>query len=225
RAVLEGKQLGTDIRTSDTTGRTLFYAAVPFQVGIKESIGILRMSKPIDEMEEVFTQIRQSLLSFMVISVIIILFFTTLWTKRFTDPMQEIASLTTRLSEGEYDARYGPSSYAEVDQLGNNLNILAQSLAVQKEEIERNGRQLTELVQNLVVGVLLLNDEKRIERANPAMNTILKNKNKFQSGLLYMECIHNPTLVSLIEQAYAKKETQNQEIILYDRGERIIDAS
>lgn len=137
-----------------------------------------------------------------------------------------IASVTERLAAGDYKARYEEHSYAEVDQLGDTINQLAVDLHLQRKEIMQNNLQLNELVQNLIVGVMLLNDQKKIERINPVMTALLSFSSKANPGCFYYEGLIDPELAALIEQAYTDQQTQNQEIILRKMSkERTFDAT
>src|SRR5699024_7413222 len=108
---------------------------------------------------------------------------------------------------------------------GQTMNRLAENLLRQVEEIELNDRQLTELVQNLVVGVMLLNADKQIEMTNPAMEELLGRNMVLEKGTPYIELIRNYNLLALIDLAYSEKTIQNKEVLLFYPRERIVDAS
>ena len=221
---LEASELGSAIRESTTLDTALYYIAVPIQSDAGQLLGTLRISKPIDEMKHVFRRIQYLMMGFVGLSLIVSILFTNLWAKRFSKPMGEISQVAEELSNRNYSARYQSRSYQEVNELGQTINVLAENLSSQVEAIEQNERQITELVQNLVIGVMLLNSDKQIEMTNPVMEELMGQNLKKKKGTHYIELINNYALLSLIDDAYTEKGVQNKEISLFYPRERIVDA-
>src|SRR5699024_2135224 len=102
-----------------------------------------------------------------------------------------------------------------IDDLGSSINHLAISLDSQMKEIEENETQLRELINHLVIGVMVIDNEREIEMVNPAMNEILGEDLYGNIGKQYNKGIYSASLVELIEKAYTKNKLQNQEITIY----------
>lgn len=223
--VIQGETVGTYNRTSESTGEVLYYAATSLEDGNEAPIGVLRLSKSVEEMAGVTDQLIQALLTFIGISVLVTVLFTHYWTKKIGDPIEEIKQVAGHLSHQEYDARYRSASYKEIDELGDTINELALNLDAQMHEIRQNDKRLRELLNHLVIGVMLLNEDREVTMVNPVMNEILGINLYGKLGHDYAEVVKSSGLIELIEKAYAKEETQNNEISFYFQDEKIVDAN
>lgn len=223
--VTEGERIGIYNRISESTGEVLYYAATALEDVNGDQVGILRLSKSVEEMAGVTNQLIQALLLFIGISVLVTVLFTHYWTKKIGDPIEEIKQVARHLSHQEYEARYASSSYKEIDELGDTINDLAVNLDAQMQEIRQNDKRLRELLNHLVIGVMLLNEERQVTMVNPVMNEILGINLYGRIGHDYAEVIKSSGLVELIEKAFVKEEAQNDEISFYFQDEKIVDAN
>lgn len=223
--VMQGETVGTYSRTSESTGEVLYYAATALQDQDGNTIGILRLSKSVEEMAGVTNQLTQAIFLFIGISVLVTLLFTHYWTKKIGDPIEDIKQVAGHLSHQNYEARYVASSYKEIDELGDTINELALNLDSQMQEIRQNDKRLRELLNHLVIGVMLLNEDRQVTMVNPVMNEILGVNLYGKLGHEYTEVVRSSGLTDLIERAYRKEETQNAEISFYFQDEKMVDAN
>ncbi|MFJ1627450.1 two-component system histidine kinase PnpS [Marinilactibacillus psychrotolerans] len=223
--VLEGEEIGTYDRVSSSTDDFRYYAAVPLQNTSGEQIGILRLSKKVEEMIGITDEIVRYLLVFITISLILTMLFTFYWTKRIGDPIEEIKFVANKLSQQKYKVRYKSTSYQEIDGLGQTVNELAGSLESQMQEIKQNDKRLRELINHLVIGVMLIDENRQITMVNPIMNEILEENLYGKIGHSYLEVFKSFGLNQLIEVAYEKQELQNREIALLIQDEKIVDVN
>lgn len=223
--VIEGETVGTYDRRSESTEEVLYYTATYVYDSAGEAVGFLRLSKSVDEMTGATDRAVQILSLFMITSILIALLFTQYWTKQISEPLDHIKRVTEKLSLKEYQSRYKSDSYKEIDDLGSSINHLAISLDSQMKEIEENETQLRELINHLVIGVMVIDNEREIEMVNPAMNEILGEDLYGNIGKQYNKGIYSASLVELIEKAYTKNKLQNQEITIYYPEEKMMDAN
>ena len=102
---------------------------------------------------------------------------------------------------------------------------LAGSLESQMQEIKQNDKRLRELINHLVIGVMLLDENRQITMVNPIMNEILEENLYGKIGHSYLEVFKSFGLNQLIEAAYEKQELQNREIALLIQDEKIVDVN
>lgn len=225
QAVLSGEDLGTYDRISSSTDDFRYYAAVPLSNTDGERIGILRLSKRAEEMVGFSDELVRYFLLFITISLLLTILFTFYWTKRIGDPIEEIKHVAKKLSHRKYDARYQSTSYREIDSLGGTINNLAGNLQGQMQEIAQNDKRMRELINHLVIGVLLLDENRQITMVNPVMNEILGENLYGKIGHSYLEVFKSYGLNQLIEAAYEENELQNREVSLLLQDEKIVDAN
>lgn len=221
----EGASVGTYDRTSESTGEVLYYAAVALNSEDGELIGFLRLSKNVEEMAGLTEQMIQVLALFMMISILVALLFTNYWTKKISDPIEKMKELTEKLSVQHYSSRYNGSSYREIDDLGQSINLLAINLDQQMKEINENQTRLRELINHLIIGVMVVDSEGHITMVNPVMNEVLGEDLYGKIGERFDEALHSTTLVEMIRQAMSEQTIQNQEAELLYPEEKIVDAN
>jgi len=225
QAALDEESTSTSFRASTTAETDLIYAASPIYNSNDSLIGVLRFSKNLNEINTLTNEIARFLLFFIIISFALTLIFTQYWTKKTSRPIEQIRKVTNRLSQQDYDARYTSKSYTEIDDLGSTVNHLAENLNQQTYEIMQNDKRINELLQNLIIGVLLINENREINIVNPRVNEILGVDLYGNVGRDYNELIQSADLVRLIERAIRKGKTQNAELTLYLQNERIVDVN
>lgn len=225
KAVLNGEAYGIGSRVSSSTGIEEYYVAIPLLDTTGEMSGILRLSQPIDTITQLYKEINQSLIVFILIAVVVASFITYLTTKRIVRPIEEVMDVTKELSEKHYNARYSGQGFGEISKLGSTVNELAESLENQMLQIKQNDERLYELINHLVIGVMLLDNQRNIQMVNPAMSRILGEDTSQLLGSSYVEAIKSYGLSHIIEQAYRRKKAQNNEIYFYYPEDKIVDAN
>ncbi|SFC73933.1 two-component system, OmpR family, phosphate regulon sensor histidine kinase PhoR [Alkalibacterium subtropicum] len=223
--VIEGERIGTYSRESASTGEYLYYVAVEVDSTEGAPLGYLRLSKNVEEMAALTDEVIQILLIFMAVSILVALLFTFYWTKRISDPLEEMKRVTENLTDNDYTGRYAGQSYKEIDDLGYSINRLALNLNLQMQEIRQNDAQLRELINHLVIGVFVINPDREITMVNPVMNDMLGKGLSGEIGETYHENIKSAGLIELIEKAYHKQRVQNSELVLYYPEEKIVDVN
>ncbi|MEC6748536.1 ATP-binding protein [Marinilactibacillus sp. XAAS-LB27] len=225
QSILNGDGISTYDRVSTSTEDLRYYTAAPLLSTDGETVGILRLSKRVEEMTGVTDELIRFLLVFIGISLLLTVLFTYYWTRRIGDPIEEIKQITNKLSHQKYSTRYRSTSYHEIDDLGETINDLAGNLESQMQEIKQNDKRMRELINHLVIGVMVLNENREITMVNPIMNEILGENLYGKIGHSYLEVFKSYGLNQLIEAAFEKNELQNREISLFLQDERIVDTN
>lgn len=225
QSILNGDGISTYDRVSTSTEDLRYYTAAPLLSTDGDTVGILRLSKRVEEMTGVTDELIRFLLVFIGISLLLTVLFTYYWTRRIGDPIEEIKQITNKLSHQKYSTRYRSTSYHEIDDLGETINDLAGNLESQMQEIKQNDKRMRELINHLVIGVMVLNENREITMVNPIMNEILGENLYGKIGHSYLEVFKSYGLNQLIEAAFEKNELQNREISLFLQDERIVDTN
>ncbi|WP_407391117.1 two-component system histidine kinase PnpS [Carnobacterium jeotgali] len=225
KAVLTGDEIGTSVRKSKSTNETLYYVAVPLLGKQDELLGVLRLARPVADINQISEQIKKSLLIFSVLALMLTTFITLIITKRIAKPINDIMEVAESLSDKRYEVRYTGNAYGEVADLGETINDLATSLEEQTLELVQNDKRLYELINHLVIGVMLIDEHRIIKMVNPAMSVILGEDVSQLVGNSYVEATKSYGLSHMIEMAYQKNEQQNDEIYFYYPKDKIVDAN
>ncbi|MBM6615664.1 PAS domain S-box protein [Desemzia sp. RIT804] len=224
-AVMNGSSYGIGSRVSSSTNIEEYYVAVPLFDETGDIVNILRLSQPVETITQLYNEINQSLVLFIIVAILVASVITYLTTKRIIRPIEEVMDVTRELSEKHYTVRYSGDGFGEISKLGATVNELAESLENQMLEIRQNDERLYELINHLVIGVMLLDNQRNIQMVNPAMNRILGEDTSKLLGKTYVEAIKSYGLSHIIERAYRRKKAQNNEIYFYYPHDKIVDAN
>ncbi|WP_414839649.1 two-component system histidine kinase PnpS [Carnobacterium sp. TMP28] len=225
QAIIKGESQGTDSRTSRSTKKILYYVAQPVLSQSGQLIGVLRLAKPLAEMNQLNDQMMQSIVAFIFLALLLTAGITFLVARYIAKPIEEVMNVAKKLSNNHYEARFSGNGYGEITKLGQTINELAESLDDQMQEITQNKERINELINHLVIGVMQLDEHRNIQIVNPAMCQIFDMDSSKLIGKSYAEATKSYGLSYLIEKAYRKKERQNKEIYFYFPSERIVDAN
>lgn len=217
--------IATSNRQSTSTGEVMFYAAEPIYNQSGDLLGVVRISNSMTN----FNQILFYLVSLIIISLLLLIaatfYMTFYWTNKIKYPIDELREVMNKLSNKDYRARYTMNSYEEINELGHSINYLAENLESQLMEIQQNDRRLTTLLENIVVGVVLLNEEREIKVCNPAVNEILSTNIYGYIGRDYTDIIKSSEIIHLVDKAIDRDKPQNKEVVLYLQSERVVDVN
>lgn len=222
--VLKGHSAGIAVRVSESIQQELYYVAVPVLFSDGQLASIIRLSRPLSEMG-ISRRIVHSLYYFILAAMLVSFVLTYLLTRKIARPVEDIMEVAHELSQQNYVVRYTGKGYGDFQELGRTMNELAENLENQTQELLQNDERLRELINHLVIGVMLLNEQKNITMVNEAMENILHLPKKAMLGKSYLEVLNSYGLSHLIEQVYRSKKAENDEIYFYHPKEQVVDAN
>lgn len=222
--VLAGERIGTSGIQMDDSGRRQYHVAVSLFNGRGDFIGIFRLTHRLDELDQLENQLTQSVFIFSFVSIVLASFIALHLTNRVSRPLKQIETVINHISEGDYSEYYKGMDYPEIMALGRTVNKLADSLEEKNRTILQSNERLSALLDRLIVGVVLLDSEQRIEMMNPAVYQILGIDENLL-GRSFLEMSKSYGLVQIIQQTYQKKKNRNEEIYIYYPNERILDVN
>lgn len=222
--VLEGESIGVSGIVTGQAGKREYRVAVPLYNGKGEFLGIARLTHQLDELDSLESQLTQSVFVFSFVSIVLASFIALHLTNRVSRPLKQIETVINRISEGDYSEYYMGVDYPEIMELGNTVNKLADSLEEKNNTILQSNDRLSALLDRLIIGVVLLDSERRIEMMNPAVHQILGIDENLL-GHSFLEMSKSYGLVQIIQETYQQKTNKNEEIHIYHPKERILDVN
>ncbi len=224
RSILAGERIGTSGLADVRSGGREYRVAVPLHNGAGEMIGILRLSHQMVELDTLAQDLTQSVLVFSFVSILLASFISIYLSNRISRPLKQIDAMINRIAAGKEVEHYIGDDYPEFMELGMTVNQLADNLEEKNQTILQSNHRLTALLDRLIVGVVLLDDEQQIQMMNPAVHEILGTGNDVL-GHSFLEMSKSYGLVQIIQRTYHNNENQNDEIVIYYPRERIIDVN
>ncbi|WP_239255218.1 two-component system histidine kinase PnpS [Listeria ilorinensis] len=220
--LVKGDDVGSATRNSESVGYSMLYVAVPIKQD-GQTDGVLRVSISLESVEKAVQQLWGSLFVIFGAALLVIAAISIVIARRITRPVKEIIDVSTDLANYKYDSRIHGKSSGELADLSISVNKLAESLETQMHEIRENSQRLSVIVQNLVSGVMLINNEKEVVMTNKTMYQLLGETDI--TGKPFYESLKSFTLNQLVEKTLETKMIQQEEVTLYFPREMILDAS
>jgi len=164
---LSRNQKGHTIRYSDTLNTDMFYVAVPVE-DEDNLLGFLRLALPLSALEQTLGQIRLVLVGVALGALAIASVLGHRLATTLTVPLRNIAQMAERISRGNLESRIQIDSNDETGSLSNSINRMARSLEQQWQEISMHKEQLETVLNSMVDGIIVFDEENRAIMANPA---------------------------------------------------------
>src|SRR5699024_3141342 len=123
------------------------------------------------------------------------------WTTQISTPVIEMHEVLSRLSATDYDVSFAAQSYKEINNVGTSINELEENLEQQELELKTSEKRMERLIIHLIVGVMLLDENRIVRIVNPVMNELLNVNLYGEKTLLYTDYIKSAELIDLIENS------------------------
>ncbi len=175
-ALAEGT--GYSVRASRASGSETLYAAAavtPGETGRAgtdsspqaEPLGVLRLSVPGSEIEDALDPLKRALLVVTLLALVAGVGTALVVSEMTARPFKRLVHVAARLAQGELEARIEPKGPDEAGQLARAFNRMRDRLESQVASVSRERERLISVLNNLVDGVFILDDEGRIRLFNP----------------------------------------------------------
>ncbi|MBN2256130.1 MAG: HAMP domain-containing protein [Deltaproteobacteria bacterium] len=221
-ARVKGK--GTAIRYSHTIGIDTLYVAVPM---MKDSqiTGYVRLARPLHEIKKSLAAfnilIFQSFALVGVVSFIIAFIFSS----RLVSPIQEMEQFTRKLRDGDMSGMLLIDSSDEMGRLARNINYIVTELQEKVRLADEERGKLEAAFASMTDGVLVLDNQGRIEALNNSFKSLFKTRRRDIVGRTPLEAFRNIELEKAIDRFKATGLPVAEEIMLGGAPDMILDVS
>lgn len=223
--VLSGETIRVAHRDSDQSPQSVYFVAQTIYDESNQPIGILRLASEITDLADM-TQLSIIIQLIGTVVLAILLFILSRnWISQITNPINKMKTFVKKLPSSEYELRYTGHSYEEIDALGDSINELAENLEQQQIDLKTSEERIYSLINHLIIGVMLLDENRCIRIVNPVMNELLGVNLYGKISHLYTDYVKSAELIELIEESYVINEAVNSEILIYFPEEKTLDAN
>ena len=229
----------TTIRFSQTVSQNMSYIArrVDSSQGV---LGFVRVSIPLQYIEERKTQLRWLILIGAMFSSAAALVLGFYFAKRFTDPLRDMTEIASEISRGNYERRVSVNHKDELSVLATALNRMARSSADRVMEVTTERNRLAKVLTSMAEGVIAIDSDRRIIHINHAALKLLENDLELTNSTLpdpskynlVWEDIRVPEIIDSVARAFksgllitslVKRANINQDHVVDIKVSPIID--
>lgn len=207
---------GWSVRYSATVGRNLIYVARRIDYGRLDldgrTLGVVRVAVSLTQIEQGLVNARQRLWMFFFVLLLLALA-TGIWvSRRVVLPMDSLRHGLRKVLRGDLDYRIPHPRARNADDMGGDLNSLAQRMQEQIEElaVERSDREA--ILSSMTEGVLALDANRRIAWINEAAASMLNVPPACPAGLPVQEVLPHAEFLRAVDAAVASAEATEYEV-------------
>jgi two-component system, OmpR family, phosphate regulon sensor histidine kinase PhoR len=218
--------VGTARRHSHTIGVDLLYVAVPEYSTAKppQLVAIVRVALPLNEIGRTTNRVRRTVAVVGIIVGLIDIPFLFWLARRYSEPIDVMRQMATRVSAGDFLARAPENIGGELGELGSALNQMSDQLETRLRELTAEKAELNATLANMIEGVLVVDTTGHVRLANA---TVRRQFNLPESviGKTVMEAFRSGPLQDLIDQALENDQVSARELSFYGEEERVFDVN
>ena len=213
--------VGKSIRYSMTLQKRMMYVAIPLKEK-KKIVAIIRAALPVtaidQELKTIQIKIMLGGLFIALLAAVISLFVS----RRIIRPIENLKLGADFFARGDLSHRMSGTGLVEIDSLVETLNQMARQLEDRINTIVRQKNELTAVLSSMTEGVIAVDMDERIISINKAASRIFENLPENLLNRSIQEAIRIPDLQKFINKALSRKENIEEDITLYQGGERIL---
>lgn len=224
KAVLSGASFGSALRESTTLHKELLYLAIPIYQD-NELKGLLRVSEETSQFSKSIQSFRRYIFFTLGLLFLIITAFVFLLLHQKNEPLVTVLPVLKKIVKYPDEARSIIQNSPEWNELYETVNLLSQQMSQTYLAYTSTDEQFHALLDELMIGVFIIDIEGKIQLINPKMIEIL-GLQKADIGYNYVNIIQEPVLIHLIHQIVTEKNTIHQEVKLtIPENDTILDVS
>lgn len=213
-------KIGKSIRYSSSMGTEMMYIAVPV-INDGSISAVLRLALPLSQMGRLSKYIWGVILSSNLTGLIIAFIMSTIFSRRITKPIEEVAQAAKGIAQGNYDMKIPVTATGEIKVLAESFNHMAENLYKTISEL-KEGKDKTEAVLGSMTESLVAVDDKcRIIMVNSAAEKLFKIKREKVLGRHLLEMLRNRELYDLVKDVVKNKKYMSQELKIITSEEKI----
>ena len=136
------------LRRDSEVGRFVAAVSVEIESGLAVPYEVI-LSEPYSTRAETLTQIQSAIIGAGLLALGVSLFTGVIAARRITRPIARLRRVAGRVAQGQLDERAVPSGVLEVDELGQQFNVMADRLAGTLRRLEADRDRLREFVADV----------------------------------------------------------------------------
>ncbi|MGX7173725.1 sensor histidine kinase [Enterococcus ratti] len=222
KAVLDGGAIGTSLRKSSTLKKDLLYVALPIKKnGHLEAI--IRIAEPTNGFLPRTEKFQRRIFFFFLIFFIILSSMSCYLVYQRTRPLKTVLPVLKKMVKNPEQTEIIMQTSAQWEELYQTINILSEQMSKMYHAYTTTEEQLYTLLNELMIGVFLIDSTSQLRLLNPKMQEHLGVQN-YRPNQRYTDVIQEPKLIQLIHQVTPAKPLIHQEITI-SNGHQTLDIS
>lgn len=194
---------GSALRYSATTN--IYYLYFARRVEVDGRTAVIRAAYPLEFLSEAFAETRNKFILYLFVGVLLIVGFGTWLARLFFRPLDRIVEFAGKIAHGEA-VNFPIMAEPELQRLSSSLDGMSAQLRGAMKELGAEREDLSRIVTALPVGVVLLDEDRRIRYMNSVAASLLGVKDPSLSGVSVERILPSGDMYPLVENAMGGEE-------------------
>lgn len=222
KAVLNGGTLGTSLRMSTTLNEELLYVALPIKAN-GQLEAIIRIAEPTSGFLPRTENFRRWVFFFFLIFFIVLTSMIYYLAYQRNQPLKTVLPVLKKMVNNPDKTEIIMQTSDQWEELYQTINELSEQMSKMYRAYTTTEEQLYSLLNELMIGVFLIDSESRLRLLNPKMQNHL-GVSHFRPNERYTEIIQELKLIQLIHQVTPTEPLVHKEITISE-GQQTLDIS
>ncbi|BCA86142.1 two-component sensor histidine kinase [Enterococcus saigonensis] len=222
KTVLAGGKIGTSLRKSATLKKELLYVAIPVRQD-NHLVGILRIAESTTAFMAEASNVRNSILTVYVILCLFITVFVLYFLRQKNRPLETLLPAIKKMVANPTRTETIMQTTPHWEELYQALNQLSEQMSHTYKAYSATERQLHTLLNDLMIGIFIVDSENRLIMMNSEMKRQLGLFQNLAEKVNFAEVVKDPQLIQLIYRITPDAPFLHDEITLHQNGERVLD--
>ena len=197
---------GTSLRWSGSLKTYMLYAARRVESATQsERTLLVRVALPLETLSRTLVTIRERFLIFLLAGAVVVYFVGTWTVRRFFRPLERIVDSADRIALGE-DARFPLMADPDLRRLTGALNAMSEKLRGALDDLRSEREDLSRIVTSLPVGVVLLDDARKIRYVNGAAIALLDLRPNVEPGVPAERVFPAADIYTVVEDSFRGRD-------------------
>lgn len=210
-----GQGWGRAVRLSGTEQLINVYVALALPPD-NPAPSVLRLSVPLVSVQAALRQLRQIWFFSLVLSVLLIVAFSTWLAGGLARPVQNLVRAARRVERGDLQARAEGHPAGELGELTAVFNSALDRLQGVLSSSQREARHLAAILDQMTDGVIVVDPSGRVELVNPAFERLFGLTLDAARGRALEEVVLNYDLALLLRRSLDRGTAERGEVRLLD---------
>jgi len=215
------KGIGKSMRFSKTLGKSMMYLALPIKAKGK-ILAVVRTSVPVVAINEKLSDFINKIILSAIIVAICAAVITLIVSRRISEPIQQMKETAQRFALGKLELRVPLPKQAELTELAQALNEMAQQLQDRIHTITQQRNELKAVLSSMVEGVVAVDSNGHIVNINEAAAKFLSTGIEKVQGCTIGEVIRNIEFLEFVQGILSEESPSQTDIVLSGQEERIV---
>ena len=222
KTLLQGGKLGVSLRQSDTLNKELLYVAIPVMTDGHLS-NIIRIAEPTATFMAEAGSVRQSIFFVYSVLCLLITFLVLYFLRQKNRPIEKILPVLKKMATQPQKTELIMQTSPQWQELYQTINQLSEQLSQTYQAYTATENQLHTLLNELMIGVFILDEEQQLVMINPTMQEQLGITGTLSLPTEFASVIKDPGLIQLIYRINKHQPVLQEELRLKLPEEKVLD--